>query len=141
MITLLAQWLNDYTEFMVRMITSPAMKAAHNWEFSVFHAIEHVVTSPFVVSALIETGKLIAVTLAAFGVAMAYPRTRRASVALLRFTKRYSPRWALPMLTAAAFFPGQADEIVVVAIVLIPILRSAHKRTVFARYLQYAWRG
>jgi hypothetical protein len=101
----------------------------------------HLITSPFVVSALIETGKLIAVTMVLFGLAMAYPRTRRSAIALLRFTKRYSPRWAIPVLTAAAFFPGQADEIVVVAIVLIPILRSAHKRTVFARYLQYAWKG
>lgn len=95
----------------------------------------------FIVSAVLETAKIIAVTLTLFAVAMAYPRTRRSSVALLRFTKRYSPRWAIPVLTAAAFFPGQADELAVIAIVLIPILANARKRAVFGRYLQYAWRG
>lgn len=100
-----------------------------------------IATSPFIVSALLETAKIFSVTLALFAVAMAYPRTRRSAVALLRFTKRYSPRWAIPVLTVAAFVPGQADEIVVIAIVLIPILANARKRAVFGRYLRLAWRG
>lgn len=95
----------------------------------------------FIISALLETARILAVTLALFAVAMAYPRTRRSSVALLRFTKRYSPRWAIPVLTVAAFVPGQADELVVIAIVLIPILANARKRAIFSRYLRLAWRG
>jgi hypothetical protein len=100
-----------------------------------------IAASPFIISALLETARILAVTLAVFAVAMAYPRTRRSSVALLRFTRRYSPRWAIPVLTVAAFVPGQADEIVVIAIVLIPILANARKRAVFGRYLRLAWRG
>lgn len=111
------------------------------WEYSVLLSIARFLTSPFIVSALVETAKILSVTLALFAVAMAYPRTRRSAVALLRFTKRYSPRWAIPVLTVAAFVPGQADEIVVIAIVLIPILANARKRAVFGRYLRIAWRG
>lgn len=75
------------------------------------------------------------------GMAMVHPRTRRATVAITRFAKRYAPKWLVPALTVCAFIPGPIDELAVIAAVLFPVLRNAHNRTVFARYVRSAWKG
>jgi hypothetical protein len=92
------------------------------------------------ISALWETLKLTLALTALLLAAMCYRRTRRVSFALLRFTLRYAPKWALPVLTACAFFPGQADELIVAAIILIPVLRHARNRRVLRRYVAVAWK-
>lgn len=72
---------------------------------------------------------------------MAHPRTRRVTMALVKFTHRHSPRWAKPAMVACALFPGQADELVLVAILLIPILRNSFNRRVLARIISTQWHG
>jgi len=95
----------------------------------------------FLISTGIETGKLIALGSVLFGCLMINRRTRRATMATIKFTNRHSPSWAKPAMVACAFFPGQADEIVLVAILLVPILRNRKQRALFGRTLRYAWNG
>lgn len=71
---------------------------------------------------------------------MIYPRTRHVIVATVKFTVRHSPRWARPAVIAAQFFPGQLDDIVVFAVLVIPIMRHPRNRRAFARVIRYAWR-
>ncbi len=95
----------------------------------------------FLLSAAIDTAKMVAILTALFGALMLTRRTRRATMAVIKFTNRHSPRWAKPAMVAAAFFPGQADELVLVAILLVPILRNHKQRALFARTIRYAWNG
>jgi hypothetical protein len=93
----------------------------------------------FLLSTLIETAKLAVMVTAFLAILMIHPRTRRVTVTTVKVTNRMAPSWAKPAMVAAAFFPGQADEIILVAILLIPILRNARNRRVFARSIQFAW--
>lgn len=111
----------------------------HVWAWNVIHAIGHVATSPFVVSAAIDTGKVIGASLVIVGALMAHPRTRRVTMATVKYVNRHSPAWAKFALVAAGLIPGQADEFVLVAILLFPILRNEFNRRVFARTIRYAW--
>ncbi|HZZ17145.1 MAG TPA: hypothetical protein VFE08_14420 [Candidatus Sulfotelmatobacter sp.] len=70
---------------------------------------------------------------------MAHPGTRRVTFAIMAFAKRRAPRWLLPLLAVCAFIPGPVDELLVVGAALYPVLKSAHNRRVFARYVSYAW--
>lgn len=106
-----------------------------------FSAALHFLCSPFMVSAAIDTGKTLVVCTVILATLMTYPRTRRATVTIMRFVNRHSPAWAKPLLIAAAFFPGQADEILLVGILLFPILRNARNRRAFMRSVRYAWHG
>lgn len=90
-------------------------------------------------SAMLETAKLVALMCAVLGLAMVHPRTRRVTIAVTRFAKRYAPRWLVPALTVCAFIPGPIDELFVIAAVLYPVLRNARNRATFARYVRVAW--
>ena len=80
------------------------------------------------------------VTVSAVGAAaMLHPRTRHVTVAVTRFALRHSPRWLLPLLAVAAWIPGPVDEIVIIAVALWPVLRSARQRRLFLRTVRYAW--
>lgn len=72
---------------------------------------------------------------------MVHPRTRRVTMAVIKYTNRHAPKWAKPAMVACAFFPGQADEIALVAILLIPILRVEFNRRVLTRTIRYHWKG
>jgi len=109
--------------------------------FAFYACIWHFLCSPFIVGALIDTAKMVALATVILGVLMVHPRTRRATCAIVKFTNRHAPRWARPAMVACALFPGQADEIVLVAILLFPILRNARNRRAFVRSVRYAWRG
>lgn len=111
----------------------------HIWIWDAFHAVAHVAASPYVVSTAIDTAKTLGALTIVLALLMVHPRTRRVTCTAVRVTNRLSPAWAKPAMVAAAFFPGQADEIVLVAILLWPILRNARKRAVFTRSVRYAW--
>lgn len=93
----------------------------------------------FLISAGLDTLRTMILTAVAVAPFMACRRTRHVIIAMVRLTIRKSPRWAGPMITAAQFCPSQIDDVIVFAIVLIPILRSARNRRVFARTARYAW--
>lgn len=95
----------------------------------------------FLVATAIDTAKLAACLSVLFAALMINRRTRRVTMAVIKYTNRHSPSWAKPAMVAAAFIPGQADEIALVAILLIPILRNARNRRVLARSISYAWNG
>lgn len=89
---------------------------------------------------LIETAKIAIIGALLFGALMVNGHTRRVTFAVIKFTMRHAPRWAYPVMVAAALFPGQADEILLVAILLVPILRKPRNRRVLARSVSYAWK-
>ncbi len=95
----------------------------------------------YLLSAAFDTLKLMAVSTLVTLLCLAYRRTRRLTFAMFRFTKRYAPRWAIPVLAVCGLIPGQADEAIVFVIILIPILRHAHKRRMLSRYARVAWYG
>lgn len=101
----------------------------------------HLLCSPFIVGALREAAKGLALATAVLGTLMVHPKTRRATVTIVKFTNRHAPRWAKPAMVACALIPGQADEIVLVAILLFPILRNSRHRRTFIRSVRYAWKG
>jgi len=111
----------------------------HVWLWSAIHVITGIVTSPFIVSAAIDTAKVLVASLLVVGVLMAHPRTRRVTMATVKYVNRHSPTWAKYVLLVCGMIPGQADEFIVVTILLFPILRSEFNRRVFARTIRYAW--
>ena len=65
----------------------------------------------------------------------------RVTVALWRFARSHAPKWLLPVLVACAFVPGPVDELAVLAVVLVPVLRSREARQELGRSVAAAWRG
>jgi len=106
---------------------------------SAAHVLLHVVMSQLTVGTLIDAAEFLGALTVILSVLMLHPRTRRATFAAVSYVNRHAPSWAKPALIAAAFFPGQADEIIVVAILLWPVLRSGYQRRVFKRTIHYAW--
>lgn len=76
---------------------------------------------------------------ALFGALMIHPRTRRTTMAVIKWTNRKAPKWAGPAMVAAALIPGQADEIILVAILLVPILRHAGNRRTLSRIIRHSF--
>jgi len=111
----------------------------HTWAWNAIHIIVHMATLPFIVSAAIDTAKVLVASLLVVGVLMAHPRTRRVTMAIVKYVNRHSPTWAKYVLLVCGMVPGQADEFIVVAILLFPILRNGFNRRVFARTIRYAW--
>jgi len=68
-------------------------------------------------------------------------RCGRVTGAVWRFARAVCPKWLLPVLVACAFIPGPLDELAVLAVVLVPVLRSRHKRAQLASDVSAAWRG
>lgn len=100
----------------------------------------HFLKSPFIIGALLDTLRIVILMTIVLGALMVHPRTRRVTCAVIKFTNRHAPAWAKPAMIACAFFPGQADEIVLVAILLFPILRNSRHRRTFMRAISYAWK-
>jgi hypothetical protein len=93
----------------------------------------------FLISTGLDTLRTMIIAGLAVAPFMVYRRTRYVIIAMVRLTVRKAPRWARPMIVAAQFVPTQADDFIVFAIVLIPILRHERNRRVFARAARYAW--
>jgi hypothetical protein len=66
-------------------------------------------------------------------------RVLRVMCALWRFAKRHAPKWLLPVLVACAFIPGPLDELLVLAVVAFPVLRSAANRAELVAAVRAAW--
>lgn len=91
------------------------------------------------ISTGIDTLKMLAIVAIVALPLMTYRRTRRVTVAMVKLTIRKTPKSLRWLIVAAQFCPGQIDDVLVFAIVLIPILRNAHNRATFARTVRYAW--
>lgn len=93
----------------------------------------------FLMASAIDAGKMLALLTAVMALLMTNRRTRRVTLATVKYVNRHAPSWAKPAMIAAALVPGQADELILVAILLWPILRNAQTRAVFLRTVTYAW--
>ena len=56
-----------------------------------------------------------------------------------RFARAHSPRWLLPVLAVCLAIPGPFDEVIVLAVVLVPVLRSRSARSELASSVREAW--
>lgn len=106
----------------------------------VFHLAYVTLTGQLVISGLTDMAWTCGIVAVLVGLLMAHRRTRRVTVTVMRFTLRHAPRWGKWLLAAAAFFPGQADEAIVIPVVLAFILANARNRRVLCRQVAYAWR-
>jgi hypothetical protein len=68
-------------------------------------------------------------------------RPVRVAGAVWRFAKGHVPKWLLPVLAACLVIPGPLDELAVLAVVLVPVLRSRQARAELAVSVREAWRG
>lgn len=68
-------------------------------------------------------------------------RAMRTCRAVAAFTVKYSPKWLLPVLGVCLLIPGPVDELIVLAVVLVPVLRSAQERAELAAMVAAAWKG
>ena len=67
-------------------------------------------------------------------------RCWRVIVALWRFARAHAPKWLLPVLAVAVFVPGPFDELAIVAVVLVPVLRSREARAELGSSVRDAWK-
>ena len=68
-------------------------------------------------------------------------RSWRVMLAVWRFAKARVPRWLLPVLAVCLAVPGPFDELAVLAVVLVPVLRSRVARRELADSVRGAWQG
>ena len=94
----------------------------------------------YVIESLLETAKLLLLLTVVVAIPMCFPRSRHVLISVVKFTARKSPPWAGPAMVVCGLIPGQADELILAAILLIPIMRSAHNQRKIKRVpLAYAW--
>jgi hypothetical protein len=65
----------------------------------------------------------------------------RVTKAVWGVARSHSPRWLLPVLAVCLAIPGPLDELLVVAVVLVPVLRSREARAELGGAVRGAWRG
>lgn len=111
----------------------------HAWIWDALHTAGHAyaLASPYALHSLEDALYPLTALTVLFSGLMVSPRTRRTTMAIIKFTNRHSPYWARYAMALAALIPGQADEIVLVAFLLVPILRSARNRRALARIIRY----
>ena len=68
-------------------------------------------------------------------------RMWRVTVAVWRFARSHSPKWLLPVLAVCLTIPGPLDELIALAIVLVPVLRSREARHELGTAVSEAWHG
>ena len=68
-------------------------------------------------------------------------RVWRVLMALWRFAKRHVPKWLVPILAVCLAIPGPFDELAVLAVVLVPVLRSRQARQELGASVKAAWRN
>jgi hypothetical protein len=69
------------------------------------------------------------------------PPLRRVARALWQFSKARTPKWLLPILGVCLFVPGPFDELAVLAVVLVPVLRRQADRRELVAAVSAAWKG
>ena len=67
-------------------------------------------------------------------------RSWRVTKAVWGFARSHCPKWMLPVLAACLLIPGPLDELLVLAVVAYPVLRSAEARRELAAAVSEAWR-
>ena len=67
-------------------------------------------------------------------------RSWRVAMAVWRFAKAHCPKWLLPVLAACLLIPGPLDEVTVLVVVLVPVLRSREARSELGAAVSEAWR-
>ena len=68
-------------------------------------------------------------------------RSWRVVLAVWRFAKGHVPRWLLPVLGVCLLIPGPLDEVLVLAVIAVPVLRSREARSELAAAVTSAWRA
>ena len=68
-------------------------------------------------------------------------RCGRVALVLWKFAKSVTPKWLLPVLAACLAIPGPLDELLVIALVLVPVLRKREARAELGRQVRAAWNG
>lgn len=63
-------------------------------------------------------------------------RARRVTVALMRFARRYAPRWLVPALVVCAFIPGPIDEGLIIVASQPRHIQSLHARRIYQSVIQ-----
>jgi hypothetical protein len=92
------------------------------------------------ISTALDTARMLVMLTVLATPPVLYRRTRHVLVTMARLTIRKSPRWLAPALAVCAFIPGPVDELLVLVLATVPILRSARNRALFARTARYAWK-
>lgn len=72
---------------------------------------------------------------------VAHKPSRRVVYATVRFTRAHAPKWLAPILAVCLAIPGPIDELAVLVIGLVIILRTSRHRHIYARYVRVAWRS
>lgn len=93
----------------------------------------------FLIGAGIEMIRFLVISVIVLAPFMTYRRTRNVIFAVIKFVNRKSPWWAKPAMFVCGLIPGQADEIILAAFLLIPIMRNSYTRRVLGRTIAYAW--
>ena len=68
-------------------------------------------------------------------------RVGRVTRALWRFARAHTPKWLVPVLAVCLVIPGPFDELAVLAVVLVPVLRSRQVRQELGASVKAAWRN
>jgi hypothetical protein len=68
-------------------------------------------------------------------------RVWRVTRALWRFARAHTPKWLGPVLAVCLLVPGPLDELAVLAVVLVPVLRSRQARGELGASVKAAWRN
>jgi hypothetical protein len=66
-------------------------------------------------------------------------RMLRLAAAIWRFARSHSPKWLVPVLAVCVFIPGPFDELAVIAVVLVPVIRSREARRELSTAVSNAW--
>ena len=67
-------------------------------------------------------------------------RSWRVTKAVWAFAKGHVPKWLLPVLGVCLLIPGPLDELLVLAVIAVPVLRSREARSELAASVRGAWR-
>lgn len=68
-------------------------------------------------------------------------RSWRVAKAVWRFAKAHCPKWLMPVLAVCLAIPGPLDELAVLVVVLVPVLRSRDARRELGASVREAWQG
>lgn len=68
-------------------------------------------------------------------------RSWRVIRAVWAFARKRCPKWLVPVMAVCLVIPGPVDELLVLAVVAYPVLRSAQARRELAGMIRQAWSG